>query len=352
MARRKRRDILFFGMGIFAGLAAVYGSLSAIGVAVANLAPQSMPAPAISSLVHLDEKLRFIRQRPDLKPTLLAVGSSITWRQLDGSEFANVAGGADRFLNGATAHLRIHQSRAMANFLLDHYKSVDTLLVMVSLPDFEDCRSEPAHLFQPEDAARYAFGNWPAAYFYFHYVSPMRYVRGAMNLAERRTPVTGDLYLDIYGSGPLNVPEAMERGLRYPAIDTDVACREALGEFVREMDARGIRMLLVFSPVHPDYRARHPRSMEQLADVVRFARHEVTTRQLDVGVLNLTRDAAFESKDFFDAFHLEWAAPRRRSADIAGAMERRMASRGIGPIPIKVKADTSSIRIGSTRHPQ
>ena len=70
--------------GPFVGLAIAYGVLGETG---------RLPAPAITRIEYLDEKLRFLRERPELKPEIVAVGSSIAWRQLDGDAFAERFGG-------------------------------------------------------------------------------------------------------------------------------------------------------------------------------------------------------------------------------------------------------------------
>lgn len=330
MAGSKSRELKFFAAGLLTGLIGVLGSLVAVGVGLAQFAPDRMPAPALSSLVHLDEKLRFIREHRDYKPTILAVGSSVTWRQLAGKPFDALPGRSARFLNAGTAHLRVHQTRAMAGFLLDHYPGVETLIVMVSMPDFENCRSEPETLFDPRDAARYAFDDWPAFYFYFHYVSPMRYVRTAMSLVERRTPLTGDLYLDEYGSGPVQVPKSKDLGLRYGEIEADPACVDALDGLIADLEARNVQLLLVFTPIHPDYRARYPETTARLSKIAEYIETKAGARARSAIVLNLIRDDSFAADNFYDAFHLQWNAAQVLSGHIAESLDAETFVRGSG----------------------
>ncbi len=321
MDQSKTRELKHFGIGILAGFGALVGGLTAVGVAVAHFAPGNMPAPAISTLVHMDEKLRFIRERPALDPTILAVGSSVTWRQTAGGAFDAVAGTAGSFLNGGTAFLQIHQTRAMARFYLNHFQNVRTLLVMTSLADFGDCTTQPEYLVAQEDAARYAFDNWPAPYFYFRYVSPQRYVRTAMTLAERRTPLTGDLYLDSYGSGPLQVPDTMKRGLRYDKIARDPACIAALDGLVADTEARGIRLVLVFAPIHPEYRALYRADITWLEGVASRVAAAGKRGEKKAIVLDMIREPSFAESDFFDAFHLQWNAVKVLSERIAVSLK-------------------------------
>src|SRR3546814_17453906 len=86
--------------------------------------PQSPPAPPITRCTARYEKLRFLRLHPGYDPAILAIGSSVAWRQLHGPAFDAVAGRDHAFLNGATVHLQTHQSRAMLDFYLAPYRNV------------------------------------------------------------------------------------------------------------------------------------------------------------------------------------------------------------------------------------
>jgi len=307
-----------FSLGLFAGIGGVFAGLAAVYAAVSLLWPASLPAPALSPMVHLDEKLRFLRDRPELDPHILAVGSSVTWRQLAGGAFAALAGGPHRFVNAATAALQISQTRRLTEFYLDNYPSVRTVLVLTSLPDFEGCKDEAAgRLIDPADARAYTFGGWPAAYFYLRYFSPQRYAKAVLTLSGRRTPLTGDLYFDDYGSGPVKLPEGVDLGLRYKAIAPDPTCVEALNGFLGAMSERGVRTVLVFAPIHPEYRRAYPDVTRQLGEVAKGLKEGLPPR---VQVLLLYDDTGFDGDDFYDAFHLEQPAAERLSALIARAM--------------------------------
>lgn len=309
-----------FGYGILTGFLAVFGGLMLLFAAVPIIAEARAPAPPISSLVHIDEKLRFLREHPALAPTVLAVGSSVTWRQLAGDAFKELAGGPNRFLNGAVAHLQIHQTRALTRFYLAHYRSVRDVLVMVSLGDFEDCSEEPRNLFPPRDAARYTFGGWPALYFQLRYFSPGRYVQTLMSLEQRRTPFTGDLYLDRYGSGPVELPEDVDLGLRYDSFETDPACIDELIGLARDVRERGAHLALVFTPIHPKYRALHADDVHGLREVAARLDQEAEQFGDSLQVFDLMDVPEFQGDAFYDALHLQWPAVQRLSAGLAGAM--------------------------------
>lgn len=307
-----------FAYGMIAGLVTFVAGLVAGYVSVALIWPNHLPAPAIGRLVHIDEKLRFIRDNPDLDPTILAVGSSITWRQLDGAAFGRQPNGKPRLFNGATGALKVHQTADLIELYLEHFQHVKTVLVMTNQEDFSDCTSEAAEMVDHWAATAYAFEDWPAAYFYFRYFSPQRYVQTAWTLSERRQPRIGDLYLDAYGSGPLTVPKSMQRGLRYRPVEADPACFANLVALSHRLAHRKIRLVVVFPPVHPAYRRAHPgvdqwteRTMYQLA---------TETAGDQTLVLSLYDDSRFEADDFYDAYHLQWPAVRRLSPIVADAL--------------------------------
>jgi hypothetical protein len=305
---------------MLAGMAALFGGLAMAYAAVAFLWPNSLPAPAIGRLVHIDEKLRYLRENPDLDPRVLAVGSSITWRQLDGAAFEKLAGGPRRFLNGGTAALNIHQTRDLLDFYLEHYPNVQTVLVLTNQIDFSDCTEEPERMVDHEAAADYAFRHWPTAYFYVRFFSPQRYVSTAWTIAARRQPFLGDLFMDAYASGPLMVPESMKRGLRYRPVETDPACYDALVDLSRALAARDVRLVVVFPPAHPEFRRSYPAVAEWLGRTVQ--RLKGATKAEHTRIISLYDDPRFPGHAFYDAYHLEWPAVQRLSALLAAAMER------------------------------
>lgn len=315
-----------FAIGLFAGCFGLLGGLAAAYAALAFLLPASFPAPPLTRLAALDEKLRFLRENPEIDPRILAVGSSITWRQLAGSSFERAAGGRKHFLNGATVSLQIHQTADLLDFYLDNYPHVRTVLIMAGLPDFTNCSTEPRALLDHKAARAYAFEGWPAAWFYLRYFSPQRFARTALTLAERQTPLLGDLYLDAYGSGPLQVPDESKRGLRYHAMEPDPACVSALIGISESLSNRGISLVLVFPPVHPDYREAYPGAVYATCQIARDV--ELATRRHKTELLVLPRDAAFADEDFFDAFHLQFTAVQRLSSLVASRIEQSLTSAG------------------------
>lgn len=306
-------------IGMALGALATPAVLLSLYLGVSRYLPDHLPAPAITSLEPLDEKLRYLRDRFDGEtPDVLTVGSSITWRHLDGDTLVRAAGGDLTVLNGGTGLLKTHQTRAMVQFYLDRFPGIVTIATFVGLPDFDDCKRRPASLMDPEDAAAYAFEQAEPLPLYLEYFAPVRYVRTGLNLPERTEPLTGDLWQDEYGSGPMQIPQEMQEGLRYGRIDLDPLCIDQLVALAVDMEAAGKRFVIVFAPTHPDYWKYYPGGLNRLRATIAQVKQRV--RPHGAQVVDMHVDPDYLAADFWDAFHMQWAAVRRFTAEIAPAL--------------------------------
>jgi hypothetical protein len=293
--------VTFFGV-----LVAVIAGLSYIG---------RMPAPAMTVVQHLDEKLRYLRDHPDLTPELVAVGSSIAWRQFDGKPFAERLG-EGHVLNGASAFLKVHQTRFLTNFYIDHFPRLQTVMVMVGPTDFRDCSSVPAELFDPTDASGYAFERHPSLIYYLKYFAPLTYLRRVNSFQKSRVPLKGEMWMDEYGSGPMQWTESMMQGLRYGAITLDKRCVDALQQLVSDLTTRGIRPVVIFPPIHPDYRQLFPQTIVDLKAIAEELRTSTDGR---IQIIDVIEDP-FGPEDFFDAVHLQWTAAQSLSRKLTASV--------------------------------
>lgn len=300
-----------------AALAAGFGTLAWSG---------RLAAPPISKIEFLDEKLRFLRNHREIDPSLVVVGSSMAWRQFDGAPFAAQLG-QGHVLNGATAFLKVHQTRFLTTFYMDHFPRLKTVILMLGPPDFQNCTSIPAELFDRDDASGYVFDQDPPAAFYMRYFSPAHYLRRARNYGEREIPLVGDLFMDRYGSGPMQWTPGMMRGLRYGKQRFDSACVDALMTMLPEIAGRGIRPVVVFSPVHPEFRQRYPDTMHHLRAVVARVRKAADP---GVDILDMS-ESDFPPSDFFDAVHLQWTAVQRYSSQLAQLVLPDAANAAVRP---------------------
>jgi hypothetical protein len=269
--------------------------------------PMNMPPPAVSQVEALDFKFRHLRNRRDLHPDVIAVGSSMTWRHFDGEKFEAHSGLS--FLNGGTSFLRVHQSRYLADFYVEMYDA-DYFVMLTSLPDFEDCTTIPASLFNRDDVKDYVTGTRPEWFYYLKYLTLARYVRTGLELPKRMEPLEGDLWQDEYASGPLHVPDM---GLRYGRQDFDPECLRQLHLMSDDLAQAGRRFLVALIPVHPAYLQKYSDTQERLIALHDQIQTSLRSNGHDIVML---ADDSYLADDFFDAFHLQWPAVQRLSAAV------------------------------------
>lgn len=304
-------------IGIFLGAASVLAAYSGAVAMVERTAPDLLPPPAITGIVPTDEKFKFLRNHSGNYPELLAVGSSVAWMHFDGAAIEEVAG---PFLNGGTAHLKINQSRRFAAFYLDRFPGVRHVILATALADFRECGSSPDVIMNEEVAADYIGGDHPTPYYYLRYFAPLRYVTQAQERDELLEPYErGSHWMDRYGTTPI-VDDTLGPGydLRYDAIELDPLCLQALRGLKADLDARGVTLSVVLTPVNPRYAAAFPQSDAATARIAAEA------KALGLHVLNLYDDPAYRDADFWDAFHLQWPAAQRMSRAVADDLSKVM----------------------------
>jgi hypothetical protein len=302
-----------YWFGNVAGVVAILSVMAGVITYLSHI--DRMPAPALTLVQHLDEKLRYLRDHPEMTPELVAVGSSIAWRQFDGKPFAEQLG-EGHVLNGASAFLQVHQTRFLTNFYADHFPGLQTVMVMLGPTDFKDCSSVSAELFNSDDASGYAFRRHVSLIYYLKYFVPLTYLRRIASFQRKRIPLTGEMWMDEYGSGPMQWTEGMMRGLRYSAITLDKHCADALQHLVLDLTTRGIRPVVIFPPIHPEYRQLYPQTITDLKAVAEELRLSTGGQ---VQIIDIIEDTSCP-EDFFDAVHLQWSAVQKLSRKLTDAV--------------------------------
>ncbi|MCE6952537.1 hypothetical protein LAZ29_16510 [Cereibacter sphaeroides] len=295
-------------LSVALGLVLTGGVIAASFTAAESLWRDKMPPPAISGSIATDEKLRYLRQRGDEPVDVLAVGSSITWKHLDGAPF-DARGG--KFVNGGTAYLRIHETRTLTRFYLDLYPGISHVVMLSALPDFSGCTGDGS-IMDLDDARAYVRGDRPVAYFYMRYFAPLRYAMQARRREQQQVPFDGFGYwMNEHGTTPSTRPTDANDELRYEELPLEPACLEALDQLEAELAARGIDFTLVLTPVAPRYSGLYPRTVRAMDDAARFARTH------GIRVLDYSDDKTYGNSDFWDAFHMQWPAAKRLSREVA-----------------------------------
>ncbi|WP_181707058.1 hypothetical protein [Chthonobacter rhizosphaerae] len=229
--------VVFCGVFLFIGAAGLKG-LEAI---------DRLPPPPFTVTDCIDEKFAFLREKNPKEADLIAVGSSVTWRNLDFSAVGRAETGATHPLNAAPCFLHVHETRFLTNFYLDHMPKVKTVVSIFAMRDFEACAGDGA--FFPETLVRlFLFENWPGLPVYFINFRPRPFLGSVRKIKEMRSGELdrAPLVMDAYGSGPLEGPP-----VPWQDVQVDQACLDNLARMEAELAARGVRWIVVMFPPMP-----------------------------------------------------------------------------------------------------
>ena len=297
------------------------GALGLLGMLYVLNAIGSLPPPPVTATYCIDEKFKFLAERDLEDADLLAVGSSVTWRNLDMRPFV-ARGVAERPLNAAPCYLHMDQIAYLTRFLLDHLHRVKTVVSVVAPRDFAQCNEAERDFFAPERARSYVFDGRSPLAIYLANFRPIPFLRDAMTIAEKRSSpkAHGPLFMDSYGSGPI---EGRSDWTAPPRFDDK--CFDALADFQAMLADRGVRLVLVSFPSSPDWLAEH----DPQGDVTReFESRLRAALKSDDSLFRSSAAFAFESSRYFDYVHLQWEGAQKFSSTVAGWLAAKQAAAG------------------------
>ncbi|WP_181707055.1 hypothetical protein [Chthonobacter rhizosphaerae] len=259
-----------------------------------------LPPPPFTATDCIDEKFAFLRDRDPTEADLLAVGSSVTWRNLDFAAVSAAETGASKPLNGAPCFLQVNQTRFLTDFYLDRMPKVKTVVSLFAMRDFETCGGDGA-FFRPELLDLYVFERWSGLPVYFINFRPRPFLASVRHIKEMRTGELErtPLVMDAYGSGPLDVPPET-----WGDVKIDPACMAHLARMEKDLSERGVRWIVVLFPPMPSWLERHdPTGARDLA-----WRREVASKLAAPSTVVVDgRDAGLKDVNFFtDPAHLNW----------------------------------------------
>jgi hypothetical protein len=261
-----------------------------------------LPPPPLTATHCIDEKFKFLHDNPPEQPNLLAVGSSVTWRNLD---FSTLEGNWPdlRPVNGAPCFLQIHQTAYLTQFYLDNMPSVRTVLSILSMQDFQNCESD-GKFFDAKTARDYIFERTFPLHIYFTNFRPLSFFKDVVKIRTMRdgTRDREPLAMDRYGSGPLTFTPPEIRWDR----NVTPSCLSQASIFAHELRGRGVTWTVVLLPPMPAWlRAYDPNAARDLE-----WRQETTAHLRGTGaiVLDGREGPAFTDSDFTDPDHLHWSS--------------------------------------------
>lgn len=321
-SRRPRLWLAAFGASVAALVALFYIALAGLSLA------GRLPPPPLTGTACIDAKLAWLREDPQrLEAGVVAVGSSVTWRNLDFSALSAAERAAlGGVVNAAPCFLFANQTRFLADVITRIRPSVHTILTVIAPRDFESCSEVPAAFAEERLLERYLDGRTAPAWVQFRNFRPYQFLRTAYRLPEWRADV---LRFDAFGSGPLEPEEPVMWG----PVSIEPDCFSELTAMAHELGQRDVRLVVVLFPTMPSWVELH--GLEPL-----FAAFEEAARDALAGTDAVLIDAIAghpaEDDAFADPVHWSWPAAagftrwlfdEMRRADLQAILHRGASAR-------------------------
>lgn len=292
-------------------LGSAVGMLLISGLGLAGLGHFDLrPPPQFSNNLCLDEKLDWLRAHPFESPSVLAVGSSVTWRNFDAESVRDVSGGRAAPLNAAFCGLQMNQTAFTAEYFLARSPGVRDVLTIVAPVDLAECSTHDARVFDPKDVDDYIFRHRWRYGFYLKYFDPVTLAKNVWIthvIRNGKLPLDSVVF-DRYGGSPLDTT-ASRPTLVYGALPAvDPVCLSALHELAARLTANRQRLVVVMEPMSPNWIAQYDpegAGMRRLTDEVRGALVGSSATLWAPGT-----DLPLRSSAFIDAIHLRLSAAR------------------------------------------
>jgi len=319
--RVRSRYLLSLFAGLFGALAIFCLTLFALN------RTGNLPPPAFSNMSCVDEKLSFLRDNPIQSPNLLIIGSSVAWRHVDGHVLTEALPGV-RPMNGAFCGLFANQSTYVGHWLLDRQPSIRSVVMIADPQDFAGCWRVPTAVLNREHVDPYVYENASPWGHYMRYFSPKSLARNALTVkAQRAGEIEWDpLVFNRFGDGPLVTSNTRELLYGRPE-PLDASCFAALGKMSARLAQEGRELMVVSTPLHPQWKEKYDPDGTFLAD---FDKQIMETLNATGGTYwNADKDWDTPMSSFVDAVHLRWSVVQGFTA----ALAEQMRDAAIAPVP-------------------
>jgi hypothetical protein len=274
-------------------LLSLLGTALLVLLILALSAANRLPAAPLTATACLDEKLAFARSAALEEATLIAVGSSATWRNLDMQRLEQAIPEL-RALNVAACYLHIDQTAFLSELLLERTAKVTHVLTVLAPRDFEKCDPRETEIAQPLLVRAHLNGLVPGWFVHLINFRPMYILRQAFSIKAERQ----DLFLsDRYGSSP-----AYRANTWNPPPTFDERCFEALAKLEATVAARGARLAVATVPVMPRWLAQFDPSSCMISRWIEGIRARLGPSSVFID----GRAFAWPDEAFADPVHLLW----------------------------------------------
>lgn len=323
---RGRREFWGVYLATVAGAAMVFLSLLWFGLAAIDHF-DLLPPPQLSNNLCMDQKLAYLRAHPIRQPTILATGSSVTWRSFDSSAVLQATGGKAVPLNGAFCGLKINQTRFVTEYLVRRVPSIRQVVTILAPQDLTECAATNPRVFDPADVDDFVFRHSSEFAFYLKYFDPLTLIKNVFILRSMRrgTHPLNTMRMNRFGDAPLDT--AASRGLTYGALPArDPVCLVALRKLAKDLGAEGRRLIVVTMPVNPAWKARY----DPDGAVMRNTSHLIRQALAGSGAIfwDANHHFAMKRSAFIDAIHIRWSAARTFSRALVVATGLGAVSQG------------------------
>jgi len=308
VATDARRFLLVFVAAVLFGLGMVAAGL------VALKRKGWLPAPPLTATNCIDSKFALMRGLPLEDRTMLAIGSSATWRNLDMSVFEERFPGT-RAYNAAPCYIHIDQTAFMTAFMLERMPRVQTVVVVVAPRDFENCAPSQQAFFDTRLGHAYLSRYIPARLLYVTGFRPLYLAREALTARANRGESEFDTLEDDYGSSVLRKPHGWR-----PPMRIDPRCYEGVTALEDVAAAKGARLVIATVPIMPEWAATQDPDGHRIAE---WVRRIGTALRRESSVMVDGRVLAWGDARFADPVHVVYPYHRQFSEFIADAIARR-----------------------------
>ena len=310
-------------LSLFAGLV---GAFTMFCLALFGLERTgNLPPPAFSNNLCVDEKLNFLRDNTIESPNLLVIGSSVAWRHVDGNKLVQALPEV-RPMNGAFCGLFANQSTYVGHWLLDRHPSIRSVVLIADPQDFAGCWRVPTAVFNREHVDPYVYENASAWGYYLRYFSPKSLARNSLTVkAQRAGQIEWDpLVFNRYGDGPLVTNNSRELLYGRPeALDRN--CFAALRDLSTRLMQEGRQLMVVSTPLHPEWKDKYDPHGTFLADYDRRIADALAPK--GGTYWNADKDWNAPVNAFVDAVHMRWSAAQ----EFTLALAEQIGSDATGP---------------------
>lgn len=259
-----------------------------------------LPPPPLTATSCIDEKFKFVHDNAGSEPDLLAVGSSVTWRNLDFSIIEQVSG-FRRPLNAAPCYLHVNETAWLTDVYLDNFSSVRTVVTVLAMRDFESCEGD-GQLFDPILGEGMMFEGLPEWLVYFVNFRPLHLFKDIRRIKQMRSgdDVDAPLVMDKFGSGPLTLTPPNPR----EDVTVSPECYLHLWRMERDLERRHVNWLVVLMPSMPAWIERY--DPQGARDAAWRAKVRATLDSPHTVLIDANASPFRHDRQFVDPAHYHW----------------------------------------------